>query len=110
MKYCFYRMKGVNIMFKKFNNNLNRSPVGAIWGISFVIILMILTTLFLPGETVIPKNQLVFILAFVGLFFNFAISSVILASVEIKQVNVTYVCPTARKYMSEQEIEEIENV
>ena len=71
---------------------------------------MILITLFLPGETLIPKNQLVFILAFVGLFFNFAISSVILASGEIKQVNVTYVCPTARKYMNEKEIKEIENV
>jgi len=97
-------------MFKKFNNNLNRSPVGAIWGISFVIILMILIILFLPGETMIPKNQLVFILAFVGLFFNFAISSIIVASGEIKQVNVTYVCPTARKYMNEKEIKEIENV
>jgi len=95
-------------MFKKFNYNLNRSPVGAIWGTSLVIILMILITLFLPGKTVIPKNQLVFILLFIGLFFNFAISSVILVSGNIKQVNVTYVCPTVRKYMSEQEIEEYE--
>jgi len=42
----------------------------------------------------------------VGAIFGISLS--MLLEGEIKQVNVTYVCPTARKYMNEQEIKEIE--
>jgi len=46
----------------------------------------------------------------VAIISNFSIATYILIKGEIVPVNVTYVCPTARKYLSEQEIEEIENV
>jgi len=95
-------------MFKKFSYSLNHSPVGGMWGISLAIILTIGFALILPGEMIVPLNQVVIILLSIGMIVNFVISTYILFTGEIKQVNVTYVCPTARKYMSEQEIKDIE--
>jgi len=95
-------------MFKKFNNNLNHSLVGTIWGISFSIMLACLFELSINVEGIIPKSELVVVLLSVAIISNFCIATYILFKGEIKQVNVTYVCPTARKYMSEKEIEEIE--
>ena len=95
-------------MFKKFNYNLNHTRIGAIWGISFTIILCIGFASILPEGEILPMNQLKHILLVLNLIMSFVISTYILFKGEIKPVNVTYVCPTARKYMSEQEIKEIE--
>ena len=95
-------------MFKKFNNNLNHSPVGAIFGMSLSMLLGCLFNLAMPQEGIIPKTELTIIILGFATVFNLVISTCILIKGEIKQVNVTYVCPTARKYMSEREIEEIE--
>jgi len=46
----------------------------------------------------------------VAIISNFSIATYILIKGEIVPVNVTYVCPTARKYLSEQEINKIEKV
>lgn len=64
--------------------------------------------LILPDEGVISAGQLITIILSIGLIVNFIVSTLILINGEIKQVNVTYVCPTVRKFMSEQEIKEIE--
>lgn len=95
-------------MFKKFNYALNHSPVGSIWGISLAIMGTIGFILILPNEGIIPEYQIVIALLGMGMLFNFGIATYILFTGEIKRVNVTYVCPTARKYMSEQEIKGIE--
>jgi len=95
-------------MFKKFNHNLNRSPVGAIWGISVAVVLSIGVIQFPLGDPIIPIYQIVIALLSMSMIFNFAISTYILITGEIKQVNVYRVCPTARQYMSEKEIEKIE--
>jgi len=95
-------------MFKKFNYNLNHNPVGTIWGISLSIILVIGIALILPGEPIIPLNEIIIALLSIGMFVNFVTATAILFTGEIKQVNVTYVCPTAIKYLSEQEIKEYE--
>lgn len=95
-------------MLKKFNHALSHNPVGGIWGISLGVFLGIGFSLILPGETIIPLNQFIIVVLSIGLLMNFCIATYILLTGEIKQVNVTYVCPTARKYMSEKEIEKIE--
>ena len=61
-------------------------------------------------EGIIPKSELVVVLLSVAIISNFSIATYILIKGEIVPVNVNYVCPTARKHMSEQEIEEIEKV
>lgn len=96
-------------MFKKFNYNLNHSPVGGIWGLSLAIVLVIGFIMVLPEGGIVSKDELIFTLLSMGLIMNFISATYILLTGEIKQVNVTYVCPTAREYMSEQEISEIEN-
>jgi len=96
-------------MFKKFNYNLNHSRVGAIWGISLIMILLGFLVQFMPGEFIIPKSQMIIFLLGYGLIFNFIIATYTLIKGDFKQpLNVTYVCPTARKYLSEQEIKEYE--
>ena len=95
-------------MFKKFNYNLNHSLVGSMWGISLSIILTIGFALLLPEEGIVPMNQMITIFLSMGMLINFIVATYILFKGEIKQVNVTYVCPTARKYLSEQEISEYE--
>ena len=102
-------MRNVGVeMFKKFNYNLNHSLVGTIWGISLSIMLACLFELSINLEGIIPKSELVVVLLSVSIISNFSIATYILIKGEIVPVNVTYVCPTARKYMSEKEIEEIE--
>jgi len=95
-------------MFKKFNHNLNHNPVGTIWGVSLVMLLGCLINFAIPQEGIIPKTESTIIFLSFATVFNLVISTCILIKGEIKQVNVTYVCPIARKYMSEREIEEIE--
>jgi len=95
-------------MFKKFNYNLNHNPVGVIFGISLSMLSGCLFNLAIQQEGIIPKTELTIILLGFATVFNLMVSTYILIKGEIKQVNVTYVCPTARKYMSEREIEEIE--
>jgi len=95
-------------MFKKFNHNLNHNPVGVIFGISLSMLLGCLFNLAIPQEGIIPKIELTIILLSFSTIFNLVVSTYIIIKGEIKQVNVTYVCPTARKYLSEQEIEKIE--
>jgi len=95
-------------MFKKFNHNLNHNPVGVIFGISLSMLLGCLFNLAIPQEGIIPKTELTIILLGFAMVFNLVVSTYILIKGDIKQVNVVYVCPTARKYMSEKEIEEIE--
>lgn len=95
-------------MFKKFNYNLNHSPIGSIWGISLAVFVIIGFALILPDESIIPTSQLITIFLGIGLIMNFINATYILLTGEIKQINITYVCPTARKHMNEQEIKEIE--
>jgi len=95
-------------MFKKFNYNLNRSPVGAIWGICFTMFLCGIIVSMMHGEFIMDKRNLIIIFLGYGLAFNFAIATYILFTGEIKQVNIIQVCPTARQNMSEQEIAKIE--
>jgi len=97
-------------MFKKFNYNLNHSLVGTIWGISLSIMLACLFELSINLESIIPKSELVVVLLSVAIISNFSIATYILFKSDIVPVNVTYVCPTARKYLSEQEIKEYEKV
>jgi len=61
-------------------------------------------------EGVMDKNEMIMATLWCVTIANFITSTYILFVGEIKQVNVTYVCPTVRKYMSEQETKEIENV
>jgi len=95
-------------MFKKFNYNLNHSPVGGIWGLSLAIMFAIAFIMILPEGSIISNSELIITLLSMGLIMNFINATYILFRGEIKQVNVTYVCPTARKYLSEKEINEIE--
>jgi len=95
-------------MFKKFNYNLNHSPVGAIWGFSLVAFICCLFVYLIKVEGVMDKNEMIMATLWCVTIANFITSTYILFTGEIKQVNVVYVCPTARKYMSEKEIEEIE--
>lgn len=97
-------------MFKKFNYNLNHNPVGAIWGISLVMSICSLFVLTIFGQTFIDKSQLIIILLGYGTIFNLGVATYILIKGDIQPVNVTYICPTARKYMNEREIKEIEKV
>lgn len=97
-------------MFKKFNHNFNHSPVGAIWGFSLVAFICCLFVWLIKAEGIIPKNEMIMTILWFVTIANFITSTYILFTGEIKQVNVNYVCPTARKHMSEQEIEEIEKV
>lgn len=95
-------------MFKKFNYNLNHSPVGAIWGFSLVAIVCCLFVNFINVEGIMDKSELIITILGYITVMNLIVTTYILFIGEIKQVNVTYVCPTARKYMSEQEINEYE--
>jgi len=97
-------------MFKKFNHNFNHSPVGAIWGFSLVAFICCLFVYLIKVEGVMDKNEMIMATLWCVTIANFITSTYILFTGEIKQVNVNYVCPTARKHMSEQEIEEIEKV
>ena len=54
------------------------------------------------------KNELIITILGYLTVMNFIVTTYIIFTDEIKQVNITYVCPTARKYMSEKEIQEIE--
>lgn len=96
-------------MLKEFNKNLN-SLVGTMWGISLSMLLGSLFNSAIKGESFIPKTEFTIILLSFATIFNLIISTYILIKGGIKQVNITYVCPTARKYMSEQEISEYEKV
>jgi hypothetical protein len=95
-------------LFKKFNTNLNYSNVGKVWFISLATLSACLFELVMPGEGIVPKTELIIILLSFATIFNLVTATYILIKGEFKQVNVTYVCPTARQYMSEQEIVEIE--
>lgn len=95
-------------MFKKFNYQLNHSPVGVIWGISFSMLLGCLFIWSINGTFLMPKDEVIKIILGYGMIANLIVATYILFKGEIKQVNVTYVCPTARKYMNEQELLKIE--
>jgi len=83
-------------MFKKFNYNFNHSPVGAIWGFSLVAFICCLFVYLIKAEGIIPKNEMIMTILWFVTIANFITSTYILFIGEIKQVNVTYVCPTAR--------------
>jgi len=97
-------------MFKRFNYNLNHSPVGAIWGFSLVAIVCCLFVYLIKAEGIMDKSELIMTTLWLVTIANFITSTYILFTGEIKQVNVTYVYPTARKYMSEKEVEEYEKL
>ena len=97
-------------MLKKFNYNLNHSLVGTIWGISLSIMLACLFELSINLEGIVPKSELALVLLSVAIISNFIIATCILIKGDVKPVNVTYVCPTARQYLSDKEIDEIEKI
>jgi len=95
-------------MFNKFNYNLNHSSVGAIWAFSIIALIFCLFVNLINVEGLMNRSELIITILVYLTVMNIIIATIILFKGEIKQVNVTYVCPTARKYMSEQEISEIE--
>jgi len=95
-------------LFKKFNYNLNHSPIGAIWGFSLVAIVCCLFVNVINVQGIMDKSELIITILGYITVMNLIVTTYILFVGEIVPVNLTYVCPTARKYMSEKEIEEIE--
>jgi len=95
-------------MFKRFNYNLSKNPVSVIWSVSLSMLLGCLFNLAIPQEGIVSKAELALILFGFSTIFNLIVSTWFIYKGEIKQVNITYVCPTARKYMSQQEINEVE--
>lgn len=95
-------------MFKKFNYNLNHSHIGKLWNTTLAILVAVGFNSILPGETLIDKNQFAIVLLGFSTIITLGVCTYILFKGEIKPIKITYVCPTARQYMNEEEINKIE--